>query len=85
MHSVRTIISPESTTCKVMLIITVCFLCLAVHPHPEPLLHGGHDRQLLRHRDRHHGRGHHCSGLLHCRALLTTGQHTQTAAGINVF
>lgn len=53
------------------------FLCLVVHLNAEPLLHGGHDCQLLQHRHRRHGGGHHSSGLLHCRHLLTSGRHPQ--------
>lgn len=45
-----------------------------VHPYSEPILHGGNDRQLLRHRDSHYGSGHHGCGLLHCGAFLTTEQ-----------
>lgn len=50
------------------------YFFFTVHPDPEPVLHGGHDRQLLRDRDRHHRCGHHCGGLLYRRPLLATGQ-----------
>ncbi|CAF99377.1 unnamed protein product, partial [Tetraodon nigroviridis] len=49
----------------------------AVYLNVEPLLHGGHDRQLLRHGHRHHGGGHHGGGLLFCCPLLATGGHSQ--------
>lgn len=45
-----------------------------VHPHLEPVLHGGHDRQLLQHRLSHHGCGHHRGRVLHRGALLAAGQ-----------
>lgn len=45
-----------------------------VDPDCQPVLHGGHDRQLLQHRGSHHGRRHHHDRLLHSGHLLHAGE-----------
>lgn len=54
---------------------SIVFCTPPVYLNSEPVLHGGHDCQLLRHRHRHHVGGHHSGGLLFCCPLLTTGRH----------